>query len=625
MGDDTFEINENSFLINGNTFIVADPANSNIVGIESLEVDGLDGDDTFIVNSATRGFRLLGGDGNDDFIIHDTATDAGFNNLEIDAGAGANTMDIQRIAGTPEFAVVQNNRIQNVAKANILYSATGGTFSGGNGGITIRGLDTVDDAFLVFGLDLGNSLELLGNGGNDYHRVNTNVAGDVWMDGAAGRDRYVVFLDEDKARNIRVADSGLDTEVDRINTFLSNNSDNVVLSGPAVTLVNDTVSFLPTIETVEILAGTGDDNIDLQQFDGVQFLRIKGEAGNDRLSVNGARNVENVFLIGESGNDTFDLVSATESGFLSVNGNEGEDFVRVGDDYYRNGSVNGGDDDDRFDVSFADRGRRRLVIVDAGAGGNDTATIRGSDVATRTTFRASGINTQFQLIGTTRQLESLDYIGTESRDILTMFAVPVVNMSIDLLTGSDILQLNSNNGAETLDINLGAERDIANIKSTAPGSSTTIDLGRDDDLINLGSSFADDSGNLDMLQGSLAINLGQGSDRLYLNDSQSAGTHGYVLTDSQVMNNDSVRTRNFSGVTYSGAEFLQIRSNAQFNQYTVTPSATVKYILDGNLPQANELTITGSNDGRSLFSTGEFSGIWTFDAFREVQFKQFAS
>ena len=206
-----------------------------------------------------------------------------------------------------------------------------------------------------------------------------------------------------------------------------------------------------------------------------------------------------------------------------------------------------------------------------------------------------------------------------------MFAVPVVNMSIDLLTGSDILQLNSNNGAETLDINLGAERDIANIKSTAPGSSTTIDLGRDDDLINLGSSFADDSGNLDMLQGSLAINLGQGSDRLYLNDSQSAGTHGYVLTDSQVMNNDSVRTRNFSGVTYSGAEFLQIRSNAQFNQYTVTPSATVKYILDGNLPQANELTITGSNDGRSLFSTGECSGIWTFDAFREVQFKQFAS
>ncbi|QEG24581.1 hypothetical protein [Mariniblastus fucicola] len=623
-GDDVFEINENSFLINGNTFMVSDPMNANVVGIESLEVNALDGDDTFIVNSATRGFALLGGDGNDHFMIHDTAADGGGNDLVIDAGTGANTMDIQRIAGTPDFAVIQDSYIANVAKSTIRYSATGGSFTGGNGGITIRGLDDVADSFLVFGVLAENSVELLGVGGNDYHRITTDVEGDVWMDGASGRDRYVFFLDEDKSRNLRVSDSGLDAEVDRINVFLGENSDNVVLDGPEVALINDTMSFLPSIETVEILAGDGDDQIDVRAFDGVSFLRIKGEDGNDTLAVNRANGVENVILIGEAGNDTFDLAAASQTGYLGASGNDGEDFFRVGEDFYRNANINGGNDDDRYDISFADRGQRNLAVADSGTGGNDTAIVRATDATTRTTFRASGINTQYQLVSTTRQLESLEFLGTEGRDIVTMFAVPVVNMSIDTMTGSDILNINSNNGAESLDIDLGAEKDVANIVSTAVGTTMTLDMGRDDDLVNIGSHLAADSGSLDALQGVLAISLGQGSDRLYLNDSQSAGAHGYTLTDSQVMNDAAVRARNFSGLSYSGAEFLQIRSNAQFNQFTVSPSDSVKFLLDGNLPQNNQLTVTGSGDGRELFMTDAFAGIWSFDSLREIQFEQFA-
>jgi hypothetical protein len=619
---DTFEINENSFLINGNVVITADPDNSNIVGIESLEIDGLDGDDTFIVNSATRGFSLLGGAGNDQFLINDTAADSGGGDLVIDGGTGANTMDIQRISGQPAFAVVQETYIQNVAKSTIRYSATGGSFTGGNGGITIRGLDDVNDAYLVFGLLAENSLELLGAGGNDYHRITEDVQGDVWMDGAQGRDRYVFFLDEDKSRNLRVEDSGDAGDIDRINTFLGENSDNIVLEGTEVALMNDTVSFLPTIETFEILAGDGDDRIEVRQFDGVRFLSIKGESGNDVLTISRAGGVENIFLFGEDGNDTFDLQGASEVGFVRTLGNDGDDFFRVGEDFYRNTDINGGAGDDRYDISFADRGRRSLTLADAA--GVDSAIVRATDVTTRLTLRASGINSPFQLIGTTRQIDSLELIGTEGRDIVTMFAAPVVDMTINTLTGSDILNINSNNGAENLNIDLGAEQDVANIVSTAPGTTTTLDLGRDDDLVNLGSSLAADSGDLDRLQGALNIEFGQGSDRFYLNDSQSTGAHGYSLTGAQVSNDASVRNRNFSGVSYSGAEFLQVRGNAQLNQFTVSPSASVRYLLDGNLPQVNQLTITGSNDGRQLFTNGEFAGIWAFDTFRDVQFQQFA-
>ena len=622
-GADTFIINENSFLINGTPFIVDDPLNSNIIGIESLEVDALDGDDTFIVNSATRGFALLGGAGNDDFIIHDTAPDSGASELVIDGGTGANTLDIQRIAGTPIFAVIEEETIRNVANSTIRYSATGGSFTGGNGGITIRGLDDVNDSFLVFTLLPENSLELLGGGGNDFHRVAETVAGDVFSDGAEGFDRYVYLLNEDASRNLVVADSGTDGAVDRINTFLTQNSDIVVLDGTEIALNNDVVSFEPTIETIEILAGEGDDNIDVRRFDGVNFLRVNGGVGNDTLSTNRAFGVNNVMLVGDVGNDTFDLVSSSQLGFIGAIGGDGEDFFRVGEDFFRNAEINGGNDDDRYDISFADRGRRFLSVSDSGTGGNDTAIVRATDVATQLTLRASGINSPFQLVGTTRQLESLELIGTEGRDIINMFAVPVVNMTINTLTGSDILNINSNNGAENLNINLGAEGDIANILATAPGTTTTLTTGLEDDLVNIGSTLASNSGNLDALQGALTIDFGEGSDRLFLSDSQSSGANGYTLSDSQVLNNNSVRTRNFSGLSYSNAEFTQIIGNVQFNQFTVSPSEDVRFIVDGNLPQTNQLTVTGSNDGRQLLETGDFSGIFFFDDLRDVQFEQF--
>ena len=623
-GDDTFIINENSFLINGNAFIIDDAINSNIVGIESLEVNALDGDDTFIVNSATRGFDLLGGDGDDHFMIHDTAADAGANALVIDGGTGANTMEIQRISGLPPFVVIEDDSIRNVANSTIQFSATGGSFTGGNGGIRINGLDDVNDSFLVFGVLAENSIQLHGFGGNDFHRVADTVAGDVWLDGGVGRDRYVFFLDENRSRNLRVSDSGTSDEVDRINAFLTQNSDNIVLDGPEIAVVNDRLTFVPTIETFEILAGDGDDQIEVRQFDGVRFLSIRGDVGNDTFVSNSTGGVDNVRFIGDVGNDTFDLISAAADGFFSVFGDAGDDALFVREDFFPDGQINGGAGDDRYDISFADAGDRRLQVSDSGDGENDTAIVRATDVTTRLTLRASGINSPLQLVRTTPQIESLELIGTEARDIVTVFAAPVSDISINTLTGSDILNVNSTNRAENLDIDLGAERDIANIRQTAPGTTTTLNTGRDDDLVNLGSILADDNGNLDMLQGELVIDLGQGNDRLYLNDTLSSGAHGYILTDSQVLNNDSVGNRAFSNVSYSNAQFLQIRGNRQFNQFTVTPSEELTFVLDGNLPQNNSLTVTGSNDGRQLFLIDELTGLFTFDSFRDVRFEQFS-
>ncbi len=627
-GDDIFDITEDSFLINGSPFIDGSGGATNIVGIESLEVLGLGGDDTFNVTSATRGFGLDGGAGNDRFVIHDTAVDAGSNNLEIEGGTGVNTIDIQRIEGTPRAAVIEEGRIRGVANAAILYTATGGSFED----ITIRGVERAEpgsdplpflDAFLVFGLLPENSLRLLGGLGNDFFRVAPEVAGDVFLDGQDGRDRYVGLLSETQTRRLDIADSGTDGSVDRINAFLTENSDVVTINGNELRIFNDVLSFQPTIETIQILAGEGDDLIEVVQAFNVANLQIQGQSGDDRLIANGVGGIDNLILIGDNGNDTLELLESADSGFVSVFGNAGADTIRVSEDFFRDGFVDGGFGSDRYEISFADLGDRRLQVFDFGDADNDTAQIRLTDTVSNVTVRASGFTSPTQLITTSRRLESIELVGTSGQDIVTMFAAPSANTSINTGTGADILNLFSNNGAENLDIDLGAQGDTANIIRTAVGTNTNIVTGRDNDLVNIGSTAAADNGNLGTLQGALAIDLGLGSDRLFVSDSASNGGFGYTLTDTSFRNRDETFARPaFLGVDFINAEFLQFRAPTQNNFVSVTPSNTVRFIVDGN-SLVNRLFIPGGNDGRELFEFGDNEGIWSFDAFRDIQFRNF--
>ena len=215
-------------------------------------------------------------------------------------------------------------------------------------------------------------------------------------------------------------------------------------------------------------------------------------------------------------------------------------------------------------------------------------------------------------------------IGTSGQDIVNIFAVPSANTSINTGTGADILNLNSNNGADTLNIDLGAERDTANIRATAVGTTTNLLGGRDDDLVSVGSTFGEDNGNLATIQGALSIDLGIGSDRIQVNDAATGGGFGYTLTDTGFFNRDATFARpSFAGFTHSGAEFLQFRAPLQNNFVEVTPSDTLRFIVDGN-SLANRLFITGGDDGRELTPFGDGNeGIWSFDVFRDIQFRNF--
>lgn len=631
---DVFEINEHSFLVNGNVILPADPADSTISGISDFRASGQDGNDVFVVNSATRPFSLSGGDGDDQFLIHDTApASSEIYELMIDGEKGDNLLDIQKIADTPNSITVdtgidfygeRDNFIGNAAKSIIHFESTDGRFGGETGGIIIRGLDDVDDAFFILGTIPKDSLKLMGGTGNDYHRVEQRVRGDVWMDAADGHDRYVVFIDERNSRNIHVADSGDDGSIDRINVYLTDDVEDIVLEGPEVAVANDHVTFAPTIETVEILMGDGNDRVEVRQFDGVRYLIIKGQRGDDTLIVNGGLGVENIQLIGDEDNDTFELLDTTTPGFVGAYGNHGLDSFIIASEFGSNTHLDGGLHDDRFDITFAESGSRYLRITDAGQRYGYSATVRASVSESPMVLRANGIATGRQHLVTFGKLNVLDILGTEGRDYISMYAAPAPKISINTYGQSDIFTINSSNGALDLTADLGTGNDVANIFSTAPESSVALRTGNDDDLVNIGSPSAADNGNLDRLEGALDIRLGLGTDRLYVNDAQSTGTYGYQLTGTVVKNDSTIEARRFSGFRYASADVLQFRSTAQPNKFRVSPNPIVRFMLDGNSLNSNSLSVLGLNDGRLLFKTGEFSGIWKFDRFLDIQFNQFA-
>ena len=623
-GDDVFQVGETLIRINGVDVTTA--SGSNIVGIESFEFRGREGDDRFNITSATRGFTFFGDGGNDEFLIHDTGADAGSDRIHIDGGTGQNFLSVTRIDGLAPAAVVVNEaEIKGMANAIIDYVATGGSFSlpsGAVGGILLTGTET-DDVFLVQSLLAENSLSMIGLGGREYFRFEVDVLGDTRADGGEGNDRYVYFLTNTLSRTHFVRDTGAGG-IDRVNTFLSDISDTVTLNGERVQLLDDAVSLDPNIETLEILAGEGRDRIVVKEIN-VNTVQIKGQDGDDTFVVDRGIGIGNLIMIGDDGDDVFDIVATSNVGFFNAWGIAGNDYFRVGEDSYRDGILDGGSGNDLYDVSFADKSRRHMTVRDSGTDADDQIIVRATTVASTLDIRANGVSSAFQTIASSRRIERFTLIGTQDKDVFSMYASPASTAIINTVGGDDILSIFGNSGANTLTANLGVGDDVGNVVATLPDTTTTVNTGENEDLVNLGSALVADTGNLDRLQGAVTVNLGSGDgDRLVANDAGSGGPHGYDISSSRIQNRDSVRVRDsFAGVNLSGAEFFHVRSNEQFNTFFVTPSVQTQFLLNGNAPLTNSLTVLGAADGRELSRFGLYNGRYDFNTFRSVSFENF--
>ena len=297
-------------------------------------LSGLDGNDTIVaaagndtLDGGAGADSMAGGTGDDIYVVDnagDSVTEAaGAGTDKVNAGIdytlGANLENLT-LLGTADLSATGNAQanviVGNDGANTVLAGAGNDTVNAGNGDDLVFGGDGNDAINGQAGSDL-----LYGEAGNDS--IDGGLGADT-MEGGSGDDSYVV--DDGGDLVVEAAGAGLDTVQSGISYTLTDNVENLALTGSAVidgsgnvldNLINGNsgANALFGLDGNDTLNGNGGDD------------RLFGGLGNDLLDGGtGADRME-----GGSGDDTYIVDNGAD--LVLENGGEGVDKVIAGVNY----------------------------------------------------------------------------------------------------------------------------------------------------------------------------------------------------------------------------------------------------------------------------------------------------
>ncbi|QOL49084.1 beta strand repeat-containing protein [Massilia litorea] len=503
-------------------------------------LSGLDGNDTLIgaagndtLDGGTGIDTMSGGTGDDVYVV-----DAAGDSVIEAAGGGSDT-----VQSSIDYTLgdnVENLTLTGTADLAGSGNALNNLITGNSGANTVQagaGADTVNAGAgndFVFGGD-GNDIlngqagddSLVGEAGNDL--IDGGLGADT-MEGGSGDDTYVVDNGGDLV--VEAAGAGVDTVQSSIGYTLTENTENLVLTGSAVlegsgnTLDNvingnSGANVLYGLEGNDTLNGNGGDdrlvgglgNDTLDGGTGVD--RMEGGSGDDTYVVDNSADVvselagegidkvlagvnytlsaevENLTLTGSAGTGAGNELDNTISGNNGNNllfGMDGADvlFGNAGNDTLDGGlgadTMDGGQGDDTYVIDQA--GDR---VTEAVGVGNDT-------VRSNISYTLTDNVENLVLLGS----EDLDGIGNTLANVMTgnagnnSFAAGAGNDTLNGGAGNDLLLGEAGN--DLLDGGLGADRmeggsgDDTYILDDA-GDLIIEGAGAGTDLVNAGISY----------------------------------------------------------------------------------------------------------------------------------------
>ena len=320
----------------GSNFIEGRDGNDSIDGSSGNDVlRGEAGDDTLKGNSSNDFDTLIGSVGNDDYYV-----------------------------GSTEDVIIEN---LSEGIDQVFSTATTYTLSENIENLTLSGTTSINGT----GNDLSNTI----TGNSGFNVIDGGVGNDTML-GGTGNDNYIV----DSALDVITETSTLATEIDTayasVNYTLSNNVENLILTGTAVTgagsslnnlLIgnngnntlkgndgNDILDGSLGIDTLE--GGVGNDTyvIDnsgdvITELANTELANTKLDTAKSFITYTLANNVENLVLLGNTdlkgtGNVLANLVTGN-SGNNELKGASGDDTLIGG---AGNDTINGGSANDRL-------------------------------------------------------------------------------------------------------------------------------------------------------------------------------------------------------------------------------------------------------------------------------------
>ena len=329
---------------------------------DTIRINGLDGDDNFIIgngaagdifadggngsdtydfqfgspfdrqvvieDSGTTGADTLGlvGSDNNDFITISTTSISDGNsslsfNIELDV------IEIMALGGNDTFVV--NGAFNSTVR---LYGNEGNDSFAVNSTENIEDLDLIggvgNDDFFFAGSSDPTRIDAFGQDGNDSFVVQQGAAGSLFLDGENGSDFYQVYFAGQGERRIDTRDSG-STGVDTTQVIGTGGADRIAVRTTRLIYDDELVIFDENTEQLNADSLEGSDRI-------VVFgsrspnTAVNSGAGNDVFVVNSTAQASAINLAGDFGNDTFNVTRIAELTSINLFGNQDTDRFNIG-------------------------------------------------------------------------------------------------------------------------------------------------------------------------------------------------------------------------------------------------------------------------------------------------------
>ena len=628
--DDVVTVNNDEITLNGDLVSFM-----SFPGIESLSLNGVDGNDTFQIQAINAATTIFGGAGNDLFNISaDAPGDNGplttiQDKLSIDGGLGTNRIHVSNRLGLPSNITITSDEIIGLTTQSIDYTGNFGTLDGLQG-IIVRGSDLGSDVFDIRNILVNNSVLAIGGAGNDTFNVRNNTIGDVVLDGENGSDTFRTTFGETN-RRVEVHDTGDDDRRDRFSIRSTNDADDLTINNNSFGAFGEMFAWTG-VENLVVDSRDGSDIVTVNRNE-TPFIRVVLNVGDDVGNVIGSTGIEALRFDGNEGDDSFFFMSSVDASFVQALGGAGSDTFEVGPESFARSRVDGQEGDDIATVYFASRDNRRVNAKDTG-GGDDLLNVMGSPQADRVDIRPRVFDREGEYITYDENNETVNYETLGSNDIANVFGTSASEFFANLGVGNDTVNVFSTStplASTRFEFSLASGSDTGNVYRVSENATLEI-YGQDgSDNFNVGSTLNTDDGNLNLIRGTLFIGGGtqdaEGADSLQVNDrGNTVVPYNYTITDRRFSHLPGPNNiaRPFSSFGYNGMEFVYANGTDERNIFDVTASADTVIRVDGNLhPTAGDILNVFVGGGDSMMFGSPASGFLTFTGgFRNVSFQE---
>jgi hypothetical protein len=571
----------NAFSVTTSSVSAGSGAAVGFTHLTGLVVNGIGGNDSFLLGSDSTPTTLNGSTGNDTFNIQATsaalAINTGSGDSTVNLGSNAPQSTSNTVAGLTGAITVTgdgsdtlnfNDAADTTARTATLSSTS---LTGlGTGGLTYSGLAAIN---LKLGSG-GNALAIHGTAANTITNFNTGAGSNTIYLGSTNANALGGSMDNDHG-TLNLTGSGSDALV--VDDSGNTNSKTVALSATHITGISTGQINYTGMSTVSLDLGTAGNSV-----------TISGTPSTTATTINGG-----------VGNDTFTIAGDSDS--LAVNTGGGADVVNVQNMAAATTVNSSGNSHINLGTTAPATGG-----VLSGIGAGLTVTGAGTDTLTADdsgdTLASTGTLSATALHGLGMASAGLTYSGLAALNLNLGSAangLTITNTAANTAThvtgGAAADTITLQNDASPTTITSGAGNDQINVQAIT--AATAITTGTGTDTVNVGSNAPATPSATAGVAATLTV-TGGGSTQLNIDDTGDNTARSANLTSTAVTG-----ISGGGGIGYSGLSGLGVSLGSGGNtvQVTSTAATTATTVNSGS---GNDIVSVLATGGTTTLNTG---------------------